>query len=92
MHELQSLYHLVDNVPVVGIFQYFLADGIMQIGLHVLKHEVQVLFVIGFHDAIQFYDVGVIELMEKDNFSVSSLCIGRVLEGVEYFLEGEDFT
>jgi hypothetical protein len=76
----------------MGVLQYFLSDGIMQVRFHVFEHKVKVFLIVGFHYIVQLYDIWMIELMQEDNLSVSSLRICRMLKGIEYFLQGENLT
>lgn len=89
MHKLESFYELVENVSIVCILQYFLSDGIMQISFHVLKDQVKVFFVVSLYDVVKFDYVRMRKLVQKYDFSICSLCVCRMLEGVKYFFEGE---
>ena len=41
---------------------------------------------------MQFDDIFVFELGKEHDFAVGALCICGVLEGVEYFFEGENLA
>jgi hypothetical protein len=63
----------------------------MEVGFHELEDQVEVFVIVGFDDVVEFDDVGMVEFVEEDNFSVGALGIGGVLEGIEYFFECEGF-
>lgn len=87
VHELEAFHELVENVPVVSIFEYFLSDSVVQIGFHELKHKIKILVILGFDDIVQLDDIGMVELMEEDNFPVGSLGVCGVLKGIKDFFE-----
>ena len=54
MEILNAFDELIDDVTIVKIFEYFLSDGIVEIGFHELKNEVQKLSVFDI-DLIMFF-------------------------------------
>lgn len=68
-----SLGELVHDVPVVQIFEYLLADGVVEVGFHEFEDEVKILVVLGPDHVIQLYYVGVVQLVEIANLSVGPL-------------------
>ena len=61
----------------------------MKVWLHVLKDQVKISLVSGFDDFMEFNDMFMFHLVEEWDFSVGSLCIGGVLEGVKDFFKGK---
>lgn len=61
----------------------------MQISFHELENQVEILVILGTDDLVQLYDVRVIQLVQECDLPERALCIGRVLEGVEYLFEGQ---
>lgn len=61
----------------------------MKIGLHELEHKVEILVIFSSDDLVQFYDVGVVELLQQDDFPKGSLGIGGMLESIEDLFESE---
>lgn len=61
----------------------------MQVSLHELKHQVDILAVLGPDDLLQLDDIIVVQLRKDGDFPVGALRIHIILEGVEYLLEGE---
>lgn len=63
----------------------------MQISLHKIKHQVQVLIVLGLDDVEESnYVIVAIELLQEHDFAECSLRISCIMKGVEYFFEGYD--
>lgn len=63
----------------------------VQIGLHELEHEVDVLVIFCAEDLVELDHILVVELLEKHYLAVGALRIGRVLESIEDLLEGQHF-
>jgi hypothetical protein len=61
----------------------------VEVGLHELEDQVEVLVIFCADDVVQFDDVGVVEFVQEDNFAVGPLRVGGVLEGIEDLLERE---
>ena len=72
-------YSLIcENVP----------DDCEQVCLHQLKNQIDVFFVAGANDPLQFYYVFVLELLQYLHLSIGALCVDVVSKSTEYFLEG----
>jgi hypothetical protein len=88
----EGLGHLVDDVLFVPLLQLrvasVLADEGMQVDVHVLEDQVDVLVVAGPDYFLEPDDVGVPQLPEEHYFSVGALRVGGVGKGVEVLLEG----
>lgn len=61
----------------------------MKVGLHELEDKVEILVIFCADDLVQFYDVGVVELLQQDDFPKGSLGIGGMLESIEDLFESE---
>ncbi len=59
----------------------------MQIRLHILKKQVQILVILSLDDSFKLYDVWVVKLMQDGDLSICSLSIDIVLKRVKYFFE-----
>ncbi len=59
----------------------------MQIRLHELKHQVQILLVFGLNHPIKLHNIVLVELLQDGHFAVGALCVDRVTECVEYLLQ-----
>ena len=92
MKILNAFDELMDNVTIVKIFEYFLSNGVVEIGFHELKNKVQIFIIFGLDDSMQFDNILVINLMQEDNFAIGALGVCGVLEGIEYFFECEEFA
>lgn len=86
---LEGLGHLVDDEPDVDVLQDPLSDDVVQVCLHVLEQQIDVLIIIGPDGVVQLDDVWVVQLPQDLDLSVGALRIGGVLEGVEDLLERE---
>ncbi len=52
MKILNAFDELMDNVTIVKIFEYFLSDGVVEIGFHELKNKVQIFIIFGLDDSM----------------------------------------
>lgn len=86
---LQSFGNLIDDVFIVHLLENTLAYDVMQICLHILKYEIDILTIICFDGFLELDDVVVIQLLEYADFPVCALCVSAVLEGIEDLLQGQ---
>lgn len=72
---LGRLQQLIHDVLFVHVFENGLAfDHVVQVGLHVLEHEVNVAVVVRFDYVVQFDDVRVLrELFKEHDFTIGAL-------------------
>lgn len=87
MKELYALHDLVEDEPVVDVLQDLLPDRIVQVGFHELEHQVQILIVVRFDHIMQFYNIGVVELVQEHDFPEGTLRIRGMLESIEDLLK-----
>jgi hypothetical protein len=71
----EGLCQLVDNTAYVDLLENALPYHIVQVGLHVLKYQIDIFVVLCLECLVQFNDVRVINLSQYLYFSVGSLCI-----------------
>lgn len=87
-----GLGQLVDNVLFVPFLQVFVIAILpyqgMQINVHVFEDKVNIFIVLGPDYVIDFDDVFLFELFEEHDFTVGSLGIGGVGEGIKVLFEG----
>ena len=88
---LERFGHLVDDKANVDIFEYIFGDNVVQISLHKLKDQINVLVIIGPEGVVELDDIGVFSLFEDLDLAVGALGIGGVLEGVKNLFEGVYF-
>lgn len=70
------------------VLQYPLADYVVQICLHKLEEQVDVLVIISPDGIVQLDDVGVLELLQNLDLAIGTLGIRRMLECIEDLLQG----
>ena len=88
MHVLQTFQDLVDYVLFVDVLEYISTNYCMKIRVHKVKDKVNVAVVLGADDVLQSNNVFVPgEFLQENNFSKSSLCVGRILKCVEILFE-----
>lgn len=81
---------LEHDVTAVDIFEDVAPDDCMQVGLHEVEYQIDILMIARPDNAVQIDDVGMApEFAEEHDFAVGALGIGSVLEGIEDFLEGD---
>lgn len=91
MHILKRFQKLINNVFLMNFLQYARPYDYMQISFHKVKHQIKVFIIFGFYYVQQSnYVIVPIQLLQEHNFTEGSLCVSRVMEGVEYFFEGHD--
>lgn len=87
-----GLGHLMNYVLLVPLLQLrvppVLPDQSVQVDVHVLEHQVDVLVVPRPDHLFQPDDVRVLELSQEHDFAVGALGVGGVGEGVKVFFEG----
>lgn len=88
MHVLQTFQDLVDYILFVDVLEYISTNYCMKICVHKVKDKVNVAVVFGADDVLQSNNVFVPgEFLQENNFSKSSLCVGRILKCVEILFE-----
>jgi hypothetical protein len=73
-------------------------DDCMQVGLHEIKHQIDIFIIFCLEDVEQRYDIWVaVELLQEYHLgyyclylAVCSLRISRILKGIEYLLQCHD--
>lgn len=90
MQILECLGQLVYDEADMDVLEYALRNDVMQVCLHELKQQINVLVVVSADSVHQFDNVGVVQLLEDLDFAVGALGVGGVLEGIEDLLESED--
>ena len=91
MKVFKSLSNLIDDIPHVNIFEYILRNDIVKVSFNKLKDEINISVILCFDGIIKFDDVGVINLLEYLDLTISSLCICGMLKGIKYFFECKYF-
>lgn len=61
----------------------------MEICLHELEDEVEILVIFCADDLVELDDVGVIEFLEEDDLAEGALSVGGMLESIEDLLESK---
>ena len=91
MQVLQRFCHLIDYESDVYVLKNILGYDIVQICLHKLKYQVNVLAIICSQSIIKLYYIRVLCLLQNFNFTVCALSISGMLKGVKDFFESVDF-
>ena len=81
---------MIDDEADVDIFENAFRDDVVKVSLHILKQQVHIFVVVCPNGFVQLDYVRVLELLEDFYFSVGTLGIGGVLEGIENLLEGKN--
>lgn len=61
----------------------------MEICLHELEDEVEILVIFCADDLVELDDVGVVEFLEEDDLAEGALGVGGMLESIEDLLESK---
>lgn len=61
----------------------------MEICLHELEDEVEILVIFSADDLVELDDVGVVEFLEEDDLAEGALGVGGMLESIEDLLESK---
>lgn len=87
MKEFYSFDDLVDDEPVMDVFEDFLTYGIMQISLHKLKNKIKILIIFSLDNIMKLNYIRMVKLMQEYNLPKSTLSISGMLESIKYFLQ-----
>jgi hypothetical protein len=83
----KSIAQLKHNISDVHVFEYFISYYFVQIILHVLEYNIEILVIDSFVNIQHGDNVGMpLKGFEKQDFSVRSLSVSFVTESFEYFL------
>lgn len=80
---------LIDDVSFVLFSEHVLPDESVKIDIHELEEDIYISFIEGTDHLFQFYDVRVLELLQKHYLSVGTLGVRRILESIKIFLKRE---
>ena len=83
--------HLIKNINLVHLFQNIWPHNRMQICLHKLEHQVQVLLILGLDYSVKLDNIIMIELLKYRNFTVGPLGVNRITKCIEHLLKGITF-
>lgn len=91
MQEINRFGDLIDYILFVPLLKIgalaVLTNECMEINVHMLKNQIDVLIVFGTNGLLQSYNIIVFQLPKEHNLSISPLRISRVRKGIEIFLE-----
>lgn len=87
---LEGLGYLIDDIADVHILEDVFSDDVVQVGLHELEYQVDISVVLRLDGFKQPDYVRVFDLPQDLDLSISALSVSGVLEGVEYFFEGQN--
>lgn len=87
MQIIHGFGRLVEDVLLVFVSKDFLPDQGVQVNIHMLEDQVDVLTIFCFDHLFQHDDVGVLQLHQKHYFSVGPLRVSRVIKRIEIFLQ-----
>ena len=92
MQVLERFGELVQHEPHVHVLEDPLRDDVVEIRLHVLKKQIDVLVILRANGIVELDDIGVVQLAQDLYLAVGALRVGGVLEGVEYLLQRQHAT
>lgn len=88
VHVLECFEQLIHGVLLVNVLQDASTDDSVQVGLHVLKDEVDVPIIVCLEHVEEFDDVLVsMEFLKEHDLTECTLGICGILEGIKYLLE-----
>lgn len=92
MQVLERFGELVEYEPHVHVLEDPLRDDVVQVCLHVLKKQINVLVVLRANGIVELDDIGVVQLAQDLYLAVGALRVGGVLESIEYLLQRQHAT
>lgn len=92
MKEFYPFDDLVDDEPVMDVFEDFLTYGIMKISLHKLKNKIKILIIFSLDNIMKLNYIRMVKLMQEYNLPKSTLSISGMLESIKYFLQGKSLV
>lgn len=94
MKEIDGLGELIDDVLFVSLLQIgglaVFANECMEIDIHMLKDQVDVLIIFCTDGALKANDIGMLQLPEEHDLSIGALRIGGVRKSIEVLLQSLD--
>ncbi len=88
VHIFETLENLIDYVPFVNVLKNVGFDDSVEVRLHEIENQVDVLVVLGPDDVQKLDDVLMtIKFLQEDDLSEGSLSVCGVLERIEHLLE-----
>ena len=84
---LDALENLIHDELVVNVFEDLLSDGVVQVCLHILKDQIEVLVILRTDNIMQFNYVFMVQFVQIANFAICALGVDGVLEGVKNFFK-----
>ena len=88
MQVVQGLGNLVYDITLVLLAQQSLPNQSVQVDVHELEKDINVLFRVRSDHPPNLYYVRVLQFLEEHYLSVSALGISGVLKSIKIFLEG----
>ena len=92
MKIMDAFEDLVEDKDLMHFLKNIGAYNRMQVSFHELKHQVQILLVLGLHHPEQLYHVVILQSMQDLNLPIRALGIAGIPKCIEYFLQGVDFV
>ncbi len=90
MQIMYSEQELIDDIFFMDLFECSFIDCVIEVCVHVLEDQIDVACGEGGKNLVEFDYVLMFDLFEDGDLTEGSLGISAVLEGLEYFFEGEE--
>ena len=90
MKILECPCELIDDELSMDIFEDSLGDHLVQVGLNVLHHHIQILVVLGLDRLLQLDDVRVAQLLHHCHLSVGPLGVCGMLKCIKDLLQTQN--
>ena len=92
MHVLQALEHLVDDILLMDVFEDVSSNDGVKIRVHKVEDEVNVAIIFSSDDVLKSDNILVAgQFLQENDLTEGALGVSGILEGVEVFLERDDF-
>lgn len=87
MHVKQSICSLICYIFNMSLCQYFLSDDVMKVSIHILKYNINIFSILSNKYFVKFDNILMMKLHENSYFSISPLCISRIMKCIEIFFK-----
>ena len=87
MQEVHSLSSLIQNILFMFGSQNILTYQEMQVSIHMFEDKIDIFPIFSRDNFIKNNNIRMFKFHKKHNFSIGSLCIGRVIKSIKVFFQ-----
>jgi len=89
---VNRLHYLIENELSVFFSQNVLAYECIQVNVHVLEDQINIFVIFCLYYFFKFYYVGMTQFHQKHDFTVSPLCVCRIVKCIKVLFQSFYFS